>query len=492
MRFGWIAALAPAAQGVRWACGLLLLPAVWLAKGGAPDATTTVVSGHIDHPTAREIAVVCAPTARHGGPGSRVVARLDARGNFRAAVPRLAAPAGVTLAYGPDTAPLFLTPGDHLRLTLDPAHFAQSLRFAGPGSAANNFLAEDFLKFDENGFARGPQPKIETSGPAQFVAAVDDYHRQRLAFFAAYAATHPLSLPPAFRAFVRQRLAFERANYLLIYGHVQPFMHKDEPLPANYYDFLAAVRPAQDSALAMHNPRYTDFLSLYAATRLVEAAEAPSTGEALVAAARQQFGDGPGRDVVLAEALLNVLPSYSAADAAPLLANFRRTNRDSALAGPVRAAYRQLLALEPGQPGPAFAARDEAGRPVSLADFKGKVVYVDFWASWCRPCLDEIPAGAALRQQFAGQDVVFLNLSLDRDEAKWKAALAAHPDLAGSGSVQAWAKGGEDPAIVPYQALGIPRYCVIGRDGRIANSRAPRPSDAAPAAAALTQALAAR
>lgn len=489
MRFGWIAAFAPAAHGVRWACGLLLLPAVWLAKGGAPAVTNTVVSGHIEHPTAPEIAVVYAPAALRGGPEGRVVARLDAHGNFRAVLPRLGAPAGATLVYGAETTPLFLAPGDAPHLTLDPAHFDESLRYTGPGSAANNFLAQDFLRFDD-GFAHSPEAKIETSGPVQFVAAVDDHRRQRRAFFAAYAAAHPVTA--AFRAFVRQRLDFERAGYLLYYGNVQPFLHRDEPLPAGYYDFLAAVRPAQDSALAAHNPRYANYLGLYANTRLVAAAEAPATGDVLVDAARHQFGEGPSRDLALAHALLNVLPSYSATEGAPLLATFRRTNRDPALAGPVRAAYRAVLALEPGQPGPAFVARDEAGRPVALADFRGKVVYVDFWASWCRPCLGEIPASAALKQRFAGQDVVFLNLSIDRDEAKWRAALAAHPALAGPASVQAWVKDGADPAIAPYQATGIPRYCLIGRDGRIRDSRAPQPSAGPPTVAVLKQALAAR
>ena len=61
-RFGWIAAFAPAGQGRRWACGLLMLPAVWLAKGGAPTA----------------------PAALRGGPAGRVGARLDAKGTLRA------------------------------------------------------------------------------------------------------------------------------------------------------------------------------------------------------------------------------------------------------------------------------------------------------------------------------------------------------------------------------------------------------------------------
>ncbi len=69
MRFGWIEAFAPAAQGRRWACGLLLLPAVWLAKGATP-----VASGRAGHPAAPVGAPLAAemPRALAGRPAAAV------------------------------------------------------------------------------------------------------------------------------------------------------------------------------------------------------------------------------------------------------------------------------------------------------------------------------------------------------------------------------------------------------------------------------------
>ncbi|RYE18385.1 MAG: TlpA family protein disulfide reductase, partial [Sphingobacteriaceae bacterium] len=63
------------------------------------------------------------------------------------------------------------------------------------------------------------------------------------------------------------------------------------------------------------------------------------------------------------------------------------------------------------------------GEKVTLKDIlsknKGKVLYIDFWASWCVPCIGEMPASEKLRQQFSGKDVVFIYISIDKDKDKW-------------------------------------------------------------------------
>ncbi len=62
---------------------------------------------------------------------------------------------------------------------------------------------------------------------------------------------------------------------------------------------------------------------------------------------------------------------------------------------------------------PGFTLKDLEGKPIKLSDFSGKVVLLNFWATWCPPCREEIPALVALQKQYAAQGLVVLGISMD-------------------------------------------------------------------------------
>lgn len=66
---------------------------------------------------------------------------------------------------------------------------------------------------------------------------------------------------------------------------------------------------------------------------------------------------------------------------------------------------------------PEWQLKDPDGQPVALSDFKGKVVILDFWATWCPPCRAEIPEFIALQKQYAAQGLTVVGVSLDTDGA---------------------------------------------------------------------------
>jgi thiol-disulfide isomerase/thioredoxin len=73
---------------------------------------------------------------------------------------------------------------------------------------------------------------------------------------------------------------------------------------------------------------------------------------------------------------------------------------------------------------PPFSATTIDGQRISLDDFKGKVVLLDFWATWCGPCREALPHMKKIAKTFEGQPLVVLSVSLDRDEQKWKDFIA--------------------------------------------------------------------
>jgi peroxiredoxin len=74
-------------------------------------------------------------------------------------------------------------------------------------------------------------------------------------------------------------------------------------------------------------------------------------------------------------------------------------------------------ALERGQSAPEIRLTDLAGKPVSLASLRGKVVLVDFWASWCKPCREELPVLETLHKKYAANGLVIIGVNVDKDVA---------------------------------------------------------------------------
>ena len=106
--------------------------------------------------------------------------------------------------------------------------------------------------------------------------------------------------------------------------------------------------------------------------------------------------------------------------------------------------------------------------------FPNKVIYVDFWAPWCGPCMAEMPQSKKLQEKLKGKDVVFVFLANNCSEESWKATIA-QKQLSGEHYLLA----DNEYALLAdkFNIAGIPRYMVIDKKGMVVNDNAPRPSD---------------
>jgi thiol-disulfide isomerase/thioredoxin len=149
-------------------------------------------------------------------------------------------------------------------------------------------------------------------------------------------------------------------------------------------------------------------------------------------------------------------PSFGERDAEASATAAEESAGDAAASGAVCPASAKKAPLN-------FTINDMHGKPVSLAAFKGKVILLDFWATWCGPCKAEIPNFVELHNQYASKGLVVLGLSVDDTVEQLKPFASQfkmnYPVLVGLG------RDDVQDAFGPI--WGIPTTFLISRDGLI-------------------------
>ena len=141
----------------------------------------------------------------------------------------------------------------------------------------------------------------------------------------------------------------------------------------------------------------------------------------------------------------------------------------------VEKAYQTAASLKPGGLAPDFTFENESGEMVSLSSFKGKMVYIDAWATWCGPCIREIPALKSFIEGNKSDDVVYMQVSVDqtKDKQKWLSMVAQNEVDA----IQLFTGTDDKGFGKEYMIKSIPRFILIDKDVKIISANAPRPSD---------------
>lgn len=120
--------------------------------------------------------------------------------------------------------------------------------------------------------------------------------------------------------------------------------------------------------------------------------------------------------------------------------------------------------VEIGNPAPDFTLNTPEGKPLSLSSFKGKVLLVDFWASWCRPCRKENPHLVKIYKKFHEEGLEILSVSLDSDKVNWKKAIKKDGLIWNHVSDL---KGWYNEAAQLYAITMVPHVVLIDKDGII-------------------------
>lgn len=351
--------------------------------------------------------------------------------------------------------PVYLKPGDEVALYMD----QDTVYLTGKKNTPENKVLYDWIALSRN---------IETKA-VRFYRARSTYRD----FFPEFEAFLPAAdrfktgiktKNPRFNELMKRSIDFEKDLYALTFIYTPRSEHpKREQRPAYYAGIIDPDKFKDDVILEM--PYGMDLVNRYLMHASLEKGVSGGSQETRLAYIPNDRVKG---EIVVGNAAGK--KSYFE------FKKYAGENEKYLNAGQkarVEAIGSKLYEMRKGQPAADFSYPDAAGKQVSLSDFRGKVVVVDVWATWCGPCKAELPHLKKLEEEMKGKDVVFVGVSLDKEKDldKWKKFIQDE-NLPG---VQLFA-GGWSKIAEDYKITGIPRFMVFDREGNVVEAKAPRPS----------------
>lgn len=392
---------------------------------------------------------------------------LSADGSFLDTL-RLAQGAYI-LREGRNMVNLYIDKGMDLKITADASDFVNTISVSGNGSEISNYLLEkskitndmvtpgaDVYKLDEDAY-KSQFNKLKTT----LTETLDTYE----------------AIPAEFKEKEKRNLHYSYLKQLNSYGYLHAhYAKKPDFKPTE--GFLEELKSIDYENLEDFNfsPSYKEIVTAHFREKASELAKSNSIPRdiAYIHSLKDIKDSKIKNDLLIDFSRGNI--NYTK-DLEEFYSTFNSVSTIEDHKTEISETYKKLKLLTNGNPSPNFENYENyAGGTMSLADFKGKYLYVDVWATWCGPCIAEIPSLKEIEKKYHGKNIEIVSISVDKPDAydKWR-GMISEKELSGT---QLLADNDWNSEFVKgYLINGIPRFILIDPNGNIVDSNAPRPSD---------------
>ncbi|MEM6515192.1 MAG: TlpA disulfide reductase family protein, partial [Bacteroidota bacterium] len=375
------------------------------------------------------------------------------------------------LNIGREFTPMFIAQGDSIHISIDAKKFDESITYTGTGAAENNYLAQKML---DDASVKANSAEFYSLNESEFKSKVSEITEKN--------QTSLEALVEADKDFLiteKQNLVYDEYALLQSYKQSRSYFTKNqgfevsdtfipEELKNMVYDDPKAYKSSISyKQMALRNTMNSMFETIGNDITTVSTEDLGAINDIKIPALKNE----------VVSYLSGFLISPSNENMKDIYELFIANTSDDDVKKGITDTFEKNKNLMKGMPSPKFVDyENHKGGETSLDDLKGSYVYIDVWATWCGPCIREIPSLKEVEKKFHGQNIEFVSTSIDqaKDYEKWK-TMVDEKELGGS---QLFADNDwQSKFVQDYAIQGIPRFILIDPDGKIVSADAPRPSD---------------
>jgi thiol-disulfide isomerase/thioredoxin len=362
---------------------------------------------------------------------------------------------------------IYLEPGDSLHVALDAENIEESIKFSGKAAENNRFVnLEEWTynsykhKYLKNWY------DVVNRDPDNYKENVNKLRDEKLDFLKKHEESGEISpfLIDLYRNSYVSSAVSSKINYPSIHASYNDLDSTE--LPDDYYDFVHEVNLKEsigDNGIGyFYNLK--SFLNKKYELAKKENPDLPEFYE--------------WTKTELPEDVRYEFMAYSLGGdfSRRLYDEFGENSKYPQMAKVVKEKYQHLEGMLEGNPAPEVVFQDLEGNDVELADFKGKYTYIDLWATWCGPCIKEIPSLQKLEKEYEDGNIHFVSVSIDEEEDldKWK-RFVKEKNLHGNQLIAD--KVADSILSKAFNIKNIPRFLLLDPEGKVVDASAPFPSD---------------